>query len=115
MATSYMVIEDVLNRLNNIYDYFVLLQPTSPFRESFHIKEAINNFEMNYNNFDFLVSMCESCKSSELIKIIDNDKTLKNYTLNYSNYKRQNFKEYYPNGAIFIGKIDSYLKQKHFW
>ena len=33
-ATSFMVIEDVLNRLEEDVDYFVLLQPTSPMRNS---------------------------------------------------------------------------------
>ena len=37
-ATSYMVIKDILDKnLELEYDYFALLQPTSPFRNSEHI------------------------------------------------------------------------------
>lgn len=115
-ATSFMVIEDVLKKIKiESLDYFMLLQPTSPFRDEKHIIDSIKEFEKEYSSLDFLVSMTESSKSADLIKRIGNDKTLKNYDLDYSNYRRQDGKEYYPNGAIFIGKVDKYLEKKHFF
>lgn len=115
-ATSFMVIEDVLKRLENeSYDYFTLLQPTSPFRNENHIIESIKNYEEKYSEVDFMVSMTESCKSTDLIKRVHSDMTLKEYNLDYSNYRRQDGKEYYPNGAIFIGKVEEYLMKKHFF
>ena len=115
-ATSFMVIEDVLKKIKiESLDYFMLLQPTSPFRDEKHIIDSIKDFEKEYSGLDFLVSMTESSKSADLIKRIGNDKTLKNYDLDYSNYRRQDGKEYYPNGAIFIGKVDKYLEKKHFF
>lgn len=115
-ATSYMVIKDVLEKdLGVEYDYFVLLQPTSPFRNYQHINESIEKFEKNISNYDFLVSMTETSKTSTLIKLIEEDESLKHYDLDFSNYKRQNYKEYYPNGAIFIGKNKEYLERKHFF
>lgn len=115
-ATSYMVIEDILQKdLGIEYDYFMLLQPTSPFRNYQHIRESIEKFEKNIESFDFLVSMTEATKNSTLIKQIEEDGSLKNYDLDFSNYKRQNYKEYYPNGAIFIGKNKEYLEKKHFF
>lgn len=114
-ATSFMVIEDVLKKVENDYDYFMLLQPTSPFRNENHIRESIELFEENSDKFNFLVSMEESSKTSKLIKIIDEDQSLKNYDIDFSKYARQQYKEYFPNGAIFIGKVDNYLKQKHFF
>lgn len=115
-ATSYMVIKDVLEKdLGVEYDYFVLLQPTSPFRNYQHINESIEKFEKNISNYDFLVSMTETSKTSTLIKPIEEDESLKHYDLDFSNYKRQNYKEYYPNGAIFIGKNKEYLERKYFF
>ena len=115
-ATSYMVIKDVLEKdLGVEYDYFVLLQPTSPFRNYQHINESIEKFEKNIEKYDFLVSMSESPKTSTLIKPIEEDESLKHYDLDFSNYKRQSYKEYYPNGAIFIGKNKEYLEKKHFF
>lgn len=115
-ATSYMVIKDILGKNLGIeYDYFVLLQLTSPFRNYQHINESIEKFEKNISNYDFLVSMTETSKASTLIKPIEEDESLKHYDLDFSNYKRQNYKEYYPNGAIFIGKNKEYLERKHFF
>ncbi|MBD2785781.1 acylneuraminate cytidylyltransferase [Xenorhabdus sp. DI] len=112
-ATTYMVIEDVINKINN-FDYFVLLQPTSPFRNDIHIKEAITLFENN-QKANFLVSVKESEKSSDLIKPIDNDLSLKFFESDYSSYRRQDEKEYTPNGAIFIANKNKYLEKKHFF
>lgn len=114
-ATSYMVIEDVLKKINACdEDEFILLQPTSPLRTEKNIVEAYNLFDKNRDKYDFLVSMSESEKNRELIQVID-DNTLKNFNADFKNYARQKYKEYYPNGAIFIGKVGAYLKKGDFF
>ncbi len=113
-ATTYMVIKDLLSRVNE-YDYFVLLQPTSPMRNERHIMEACDIFESTVNKYDFLVSVKEAEHSGVLVKPIDDDLTLKYFDTDFSNYRRQKYKEYSPNGAIFIGKPNEYLKRKHFF
>lgn len=114
-ASSFVVIEDVLNKIGTTIDYFVLLQVTSPFRNENHIKESIELFENSISEYDFLVSMQKSDKSSSLIKPIYDNGTLEEYNIDYSNYSRQKYDEYHPNGAIFIGKVKEYLEQKHFF
>lgn len=116
-ASSFVVIEDVLQQYHKLgCDYFMLLQPTSPLRLALHIQEACEKFEKNVENFDFLVSVSESSKSTSLLKVIDEDESLKNFQLDYSNYARQNYyPEYFPNGAIFVAKPNAYLEQKHFF
>lgn len=114
-ASSFVVIEDVLNKIETTVDYFVLLQVTSPFRNKNHIKESIDLFEKNYNDYDYLVSMQKSDKSSLLVKPVYDSGTLEEYNIDYSNYSRQKYDEYHPNGAIFIGKVKEYLEQKHFF
>jgi len=114
-ASSFVVIEDVLNKIETIVDYFVLLQVTSPFRNENHIKKSIKLFENGISEYDFLVSMQKSDKSSSLIKPIYDSGTLEEYNIDYSNYSRQKYDEYHPNGAIFIGKVKEYLEQKHFF
>lgn len=115
-ASTYDVIIDLFSKidLSNI-DYFVLLQPTSPLRNEYHIRESIELFEKNYNNYDTLVSVTEAHKSSDLLRPIDETLSLKYFNKDFSNYKRQKYKEYEPNGAIFISKINTYLKIKHFF
>ena len=114
-ASSFVVIEDVLKKIGTTIDYFVLLQVTSPFRNENHIKESIEIFENSISEYDFLVSMQKSDKSSSLIKLIHDSGTLEEYNIDYSNYSRQKYDEYHPNGAIFIGKVKEYLEQKHFF
>ena len=115
-ATTFMVLEDILkNRLQESIDYFVLLHPTSPLRTSKHITEAIEKFEAKIENFDFLVSMKEAEHAKVLVNPIDDDESLKYFDTDFSNYRRQGYKDYSPNGAIFIAKPDSYLEQKHFF
>ena len=115
-ATTYMVLEDILtNRIFDPIDYFVLLQPTSPLRNSKHIKEAMAKFESRYSEFDFLVSMKESDHAKVLVNRIDDDESLKYFDIDFSNYRRQRYKDYSPNGAIFIGKPNAYLERKHFF
>lgn len=115
-SSSYDVIIDVLNKIDIInIDYFVLLQPTSPLRNSYHIQEACNKFENNIERFDFLVSMTRSSKSTALIKNLVDD-SLVNFDIDYSTYTRQKLvPEYTPNGAIFIGKPSEYKSRKHFF
>ena len=43
------------------------------------------------------------------------DLSLKYFDTDFSTYRRQNFKDYTPNGAIFIAKPQAYLDQKHFF
>ena len=115
-ATTYSVLKDIFERIERQdYDYFVLLQPTSPLRNNKHVSEAINEFEDNYDKFNFLVSVKEAEHVSDLVKQIEDDGSLKYFDLDFSNYRRQKGKEYSPNGAIFIGKIEDYLEQKHFF
>ena len=116
-ASSFVVIEDVLNKYQQLdFDYFVLLQPTSPLRTAQHIQEANAKFEQHFDKFDFLVSVSDAHKPTTLTREIDEDESLKNFKLDYSNYARQQYHpEYSPNGAIFSAKPQAYLEQKHFY
>lgn len=114
-SPTFVVIENVLNKISNRINYFVLLQPTSPLRNEKYIIEACKDFESNYDKFDFLVSVKEAEHNADLVKQIDDDCSLKNFDKDFSNYKRQGSKYYEPNGAIFIGKPEAYLEHKHFF
>ncbi|KMK51131.1 acylneuraminate cytidylyltransferase [[Actinobacillus] muris] len=116
-ASSFVVIEDVLQQYHALaFDYFMLLQPTSPLRTATHIREACEKFEQNSERFDFLVSVSDAHKPTTLTRVIEEDETLKHFQLDYSNYARQQYHpEYSPNGAIFVAKPTAYLRQKHFY
>ncbi|MBE5910046.1 acylneuraminate cytidylyltransferase family protein [Pseudobutyrivibrio sp.] len=115
LATTYMVIKDLYTKIEHNHDYFVLLQPTSPLRTYKHIQGAIELFEERYNDYDFLVSVKEAEHSRLLVNPIDKDLSLKYFDVDYANYRRQSYKDYVPNGSIFIAKIEAYFAQKHFF
>lgn len=114
-ATTYMVLEDIFSKISHDIDYFVLLQPTSPLRTAQNIKEAIELFENNIHKFDFLVSLKVAEHNHLLVKPMESDMSLKFFDADFANYRRQAVIDYSPNGAIFIGKVEPYLRQKHFF
>lgn len=114
-ATTYDVLVDLFARLDEKYDYFTLLQPTSPLRNAVHVKEAVDAFESHIDSFDFLVSVKESECAKALVNPIDADESLKYFDADFSDYRRQSCRDYSPNGAIFIAKPDAYLQHKHFF
>ena len=108
------VIEHVLKNIENLedYDYIVLLQPTSPFRNEIDIDSS----------FQLLIEK----KATALISVkeIDN-KILKAFKNNSNGYlegisnniypfmRRQDLpKVFMPNGAIYIVKISEFLENK---
>lgn len=115
-ASTYDVLENLLGRIDcSGLDYFVLLQPTSPFRNASHIREAVELFESRSDEFDFLVSMKEAEHAKVLVNPVDDDLSLKRFDTDFSTYRRQSYRDYSPNGAIFIAKPQCYLERKHFF
>lgn len=99
-----------LEKENDIYDYCILLQPTQPFRKSFHIDEAIE--KIVDSKCESLVSVCEADEHPILMRKIRNDKLVNLLNCN-STVRRQDFeKVYLVNGAIYINKIDEYLNSE---
>ncbi len=113
-ASTYMVIEDLFSKIDVDFDYFMLLQPTSPLRTSKHIMESIKLFESK-KKFDFLVSVKPAEHAKVLVNPIADDGSLKYFDTDFSTYRRQGTADYSPNGAIFIAKPKAYMKQKHFF
>lgn len=114
-ATTFMFLEDLLKKIDWDFDYFMQLQPTSPLRTSEHIVEAAELFESRADRFDFLVSMKTADHPRVLVNPIAEDGSLKYFDTDLSTYRRQNYNDYSPNGAIWIARPDKYLEQKHFY
>jgi len=106
------VLQDVISKINikNIHN-IITLQPTSPFRTTKHLNEAIFKFESN-SNADCLVSCIEVPHNfipSSIMKVTE-EGFLENYSNNIGtkNLRRQDKPIYYArNGAaIYITKIN---------
>ncbi|WP_260330257.1 acylneuraminate cytidylyltransferase family protein [Clostridium chauvoei] len=104
------VLLDVIKRLREMgkeYDYFVLLQPTSPLRTNKDIIKAANliiDEELNS-----VVSVCEMDHSPLLSNTLPSDLSLKDF-INKNNLKRrQELGTFYRiNGAIYICRVKNY-------
>lgn len=102
------VLIDLLKTLsdrNEVYDYIVLLQPTQPLRQTFHIDEAIR--QSVDNNYKSLVSVNIVNEHPLFIRTIDDHGKLRSLLNQQSTVRRQDLQKYYKvNGAIYINKID---------
>ena len=103
------VLIDVIKKLEGLgykYDYMVLLQPTQPLRETFHIDEAI---EMIIDkNKDSLVSVSEVSEHPILMRTVDEKNETRSLLGQRSDIRRQDFSKVYKvNGAIYINKLNN--------
>ncbi|EAK0806396.1 acylneuraminate cytidylyltransferase family protein [Campylobacter coli] len=112
--TTFDVIEHVIefyyNR-NILFDYVVILQPTSPLRNFYHINQAC---ELCLEKSAYsIISVCE-CEHSPLwSNLIPENLEMDNFLSEQYNIRSQDLPKYYRlNGAIAIAKIDQYLKYK---
>lgn len=104
------VIKNALNFYNNIgivYDIVVLLQPTSPFRTSKHIKEAINLYS---SNLDMVVSVKET-KANPYFVLFEEEKNgfLKKSKTGTFTRRQDCPKVYQYNGSIYVMNVESIL------
>lgn len=95
------------------YDFIVLLQPTSPFRTSLHIEEAIEML-INSPDADSLISVNESGHFHPEYLYFSNDEILFNPFIENREIKsyQEMKKSYIRNGAIYIVKRTYFEKNK---
>jgi CMP-N,N'-diacetyllegionaminic acid synthase len=96
---------------------FVLLQPTSPFRDYVDIDNAITQFKKSQSLS--LFSACEVTQHPFEMFHIDNDKGLDFFYRKDNNVKikrRQNYQNvYFEDGAIYICNTKWFLKKRKFF
>lgn len=113
-ATTFDTLRHVLDNVQS-YDYIILLQPTSPLRTYNDVDTAI---EFLFNKeADAVVSLCEMEHSPLWSNILPDDKNMQHFlSKEVINKRGQDLEIYYRlNGAIYICKIDVFLKQKSFF
>lgn len=114
-SSSEVVVKHALESIKEKFDYVVLLQPTSPLRD---INDIDGAFEKLFSlDATALISVCEydnkilkAFKENELgyIEGISNNK--------YPFMRRQDLpKTYMSNGAIYIIKVDDFLRNNSFF
>jgi len=116
-ATTNDVVEYTIRELEKVgkkYDYFMILQPTSPLRRAEDILGAVELlFKKNANS---VVSVCESEHSPLYMNTLDKTLSLKEFLPKDVKTRRQELPKYYRlNGAIYLCKVDYFLKYKDFY
>jgi len=94
------------------FDYFMLLQPTSPLRTS---KDIINAIKLAFEkDADVILSVCEVEHSPLWTNILPDDLSMKHFIREEIKGKsRQQLPKFYRlNGAIYLAKVEYFLKTK---
>ena len=113
-ATTFDTVKHVIENSQH-YDYIILLQATSPLRNSKHIDEAIEL--LISKNADAVISVCEMEHSPLWSNTLPEDGDMSHFLKEEIKNKRgQDLATYYrPNGAIYICKTDELLETKTFY
>lgn len=113
-ATTFDAIKHTIDSLEK-YEYIVLLQATSPLRNSKHIDEAIELLEEK--KADAVVSVCEMEHSPLWSNTLDDTLSMNDFLKDeVLNKRSQDLEKHYRlNGAIYICKTELLLKEKSFF
>lgn len=113
-ATTFDAIKHSIENLEK-YEYIVLLQPTSPLRNSKHINESIEFLEEK--KASAVVSVCEMEHSPLWSNTLDDTLSMNDFLKDeVLNKRSQDLEKYYRlNGAIYICKTELLLKEKSFF
>jgi len=121
IATSFDAVKHTIdyykNELNKEFDYIVLLEPTSPLRETNDIDNMIKKIIQNEDDFDSIVSIGEVHEHPSIMKKIVNKNFLSQYCseLEMKSRRQDNDIAYFPYGVAYIVKTKSLLDEKTFY
>lgn len=99
-----------------IFDYIILLEPTSPLREIDDINKSIEML-INNSDFDSIVGVCkaEDVHPSFMVTLGENNKLVP-YENEMKTLRRQELKEvYFFEGTVYVSKCDAFLNKKAFY
>lgn len=111
-ATNEQVILHAVNFYRNkgvIYDYVVVLQPTSPLRKGFHIKEALNLID---KNSELIVSVKETDSNPYYVLFEENQEGVLDKVKKGVFTRRQDCPVVYElNGAIYVIDVEKLVEK----
>lgn len=119
-ATSFDAIKHAINfyakELHRLFDYIVLLEPTSPLREKGDIDGMLEKIISIEDQFDAIVSLGEVHEHPSIMKkIIDNGIEPSCKELVMETRRQDNEIAYFPYGVAYIVKTKTLLEEKSFY
>lgn len=107
---------EFLQKTNDIYDYLILLEPTSPLTQSYDIDSAIESL-LNQNKYTSLISASKVVSAHpSFCYAIEHDMQIKPYQSKVESLRRQEIQElYHCDGSLYISKVNDFLLNKTFY
>lgn len=97
-----------LERLGKVYDYIMILQPTSPLRTK---EDIVGSVELMFmKNANAIISMCECDHPIEWSTHLKEEMCLDGLSEQFRGLRQEKSKSYRLNGAIYLSKIDYYMQ-----
>lgn len=110
---------DFLEAEGRKYDYVILLEPTSPLRETSDIDRGMEVLDEFHDRADSIVSVCRVEAAHPVFDVRINDQGLLQTYLPQDDFqplRRQDIEElYFFEGTIYISKTDAYREKKTFY
>jgi len=97
------------------FDYFILLEPTSPLRDP---EDVDNSLKMLIDKGEeTIVGVCESEASNpSFLNIINPDGTIAPYSGGFTTKRRQEIEPvYFHEGSVYASSVEAYLRTKAFY
>lgn len=99
-----------------VYDYIVLLEPTSPLREDDDIDNMLEKLSKNYCDYDSIISIGEIGEHPSIVKkIVNNNLQPFVSSLKQTTRRQDNVPAYFPYGVAYIAKTENLLNEKTFY
>lgn len=113
-ATALNAMIDLMQNIEDKYDYFSYFLPTCPFISPEDIKEGFNSLT---DDVDFCVSMTQIPETIQLACVMKNDWVMPVFDNLEAGLTNSKFiKKYYkPSGAFYMGKWDKIIEHKNFF
>ena len=116
-STTFSVIKHAIEHFadneQQIFDYIIILQPTSPLREIDDIDKMIEKLAASAQDFDSIISVGEVSEHPAIIKKLENDFVLPYCVdLPITTRRQDNTPAYFPYGIAYITKVSSFLEER---
>ena len=115
LASTVSALKHVLETIKDTFEKVILLQPTSPLRQTKHIDAAIELLDRK--SADAVISVTQMEHSPLWNNTLPEDGSMQNFlSEKVKNIRSQDLEKYYRlNGAIYITKTDKLLEEKSFF
>jgi len=119
-STSIAVVEHVIDLYKNngvVFDYILLLEPTSPLTESYDIDQALTILNKNRSKADSIVGVSKvESQHPNFLNKINKIGLLEPHQNKFGSERRQDLDElYHFDGSLYISDTTSFINKKTFY